>query len=181
MAKVIGPLLSQEASGQFAKSLVFNRRRGQNVVRTYTVPANPQTDNQVAQRIRFAIGGLVAKAVSYTEWTYAGEVETWVQFWMSRVKTGEVWNSALVGAMMGPANATYLARLAQYEALDDATQTLWQNAATTAIANLADYTRGTVTIEAGFMLFLSEYATAEAGYGTAFDPDVPTAIANGKL
>ena len=125
MAKLIGPLFSQEARGAFARSIVFNRRRGQNIARSYVVPANPQTANQIAQRIRLAVGGLITRAVRATDWTYAGQMQTWIEFWRGEVREGEVWNAAMVGAMMGPGNATYIARLAQYEALDANVQALW--------------------------------------------------------
>ena len=47
MAKVILPLLSQTASGQFAHSMVFDKR---NYVRAYVVPANPKTTAQMLVR-----------------------------------------------------------------------------------------------------------------------------------
>ena len=179
MAKLIGPLFSQEARGAFARSIVFNRRRGQNIARSYVVPANPQTANQIAQRIRLAVGGLITRAVRATDWTYAGQMQTWIEFWRGEVREGEVWNAAMVGAMMGPGNATYIARLAQYEALDANVQALWVAEAAKAPAGLVDYTRGDVTISNGFMLFLAQYATATAGYGDAFNPDMPFSVVAG--
>lgn len=47
MAKVLMPLLSGSASGQFAKAMVF-QKNGR--VREYVEPANPQTENQMAVR-----------------------------------------------------------------------------------------------------------------------------------
>ena len=176
MARIIGPLFSQEARGQFGKSVVFTRRRGQNVARGYVIPANPQTANQVAVRITLAISGIVSRRVRATNWTYAGEANTWIQFWSGRVTTGEVWNSALVSAMIGPGRATYTAALAAYNALSAAEQLLWTNAAETGTVGLTDYTRGTTTVEAGFMLYLAELATASAGYGNAFDPTTPVDV-----
>lgn len=56
MPKVIGPLHSQGASGQFANDIVFVMYRGQPVVRSYVVPSNPNSDAQRGQRAFF--GGL---------------------------------------------------------------------------------------------------------------------------
>lgn len=50
MAKVNAPLLSLDASGQVGKSMVFSKWKGINYVRRYIVPANPETDDQVAVR-----------------------------------------------------------------------------------------------------------------------------------
>lgn len=55
MAKVTGPLMSISASGKIANSLVFFGWKGVNVVRSWVVPANPQSADQGDQRIM--IGG----------------------------------------------------------------------------------------------------------------------------
>lgn len=50
MAKLKAPLFSFGASGQLAKSLVFMSWKGLNTVREYVIPANPKSDDQIAQR-----------------------------------------------------------------------------------------------------------------------------------
>lgn len=50
MAKLKGPLMSFGASGSIGKTLVYFPWKGVNAVRTYVVPANPQTDPQTKQR-----------------------------------------------------------------------------------------------------------------------------------
>jgi hypothetical protein len=50
MAKVRAPLFSFGASGKLAKSLVYFGWKGLNVVRSYVVPANPNTIAQQTQR-----------------------------------------------------------------------------------------------------------------------------------
>ena len=52
MAKLKTPLLSFEARGKLAKTLVFMGWKGIKDVRQYVIPANPRTDAQVAQRAR---------------------------------------------------------------------------------------------------------------------------------
>lgn len=50
MAKVAGPLFSLRASGAIAETLVYFAWKGLKVVRSYVVPANPQSTDQTTQR-----------------------------------------------------------------------------------------------------------------------------------
>lgn len=50
MARVSGPLMSVDASGSVAKTIVFAKWRGRNYVRRFAVPANPRTAPQVTAR-----------------------------------------------------------------------------------------------------------------------------------
>ena len=50
MAILKGPMLSLDARGQFAKSMVFSGWKGLKTARQYVVPANPSTAGQIAQR-----------------------------------------------------------------------------------------------------------------------------------
>lgn len=67
MAKVIAPLFSFGASGKLADALVFFPFKGLNAVRSYVVPANPNTAAQQAQR------SYMTDAVN--EWHDAGYTE----------------------------------------------------------------------------------------------------------
>ena len=69
MCKVTGPMHSDGASGQFAKTMVFGNWKGVNVVRKYVVPANPQSADQGDQRIVMGGVGRVAGKV-----TVAGDI-----------------------------------------------------------------------------------------------------------
>ncbi len=64
MAKVTAPLFSFGASGQLAKALVYFPFKGLDVVRSYVVPANPNSSAQQTQR------GFMTAAVA--EWHAAG-------------------------------------------------------------------------------------------------------------
>ncbi len=64
MAKVNAPLFSFSASGQLAKALVYFPFKGLDVVRSYVVPANPNSAAQQTQR------GHMTDAVD--EWHAAG-------------------------------------------------------------------------------------------------------------
>jgi hypothetical protein len=55
MAKVIGPLHSDGASGQIGKTLVFATWKGIKYCKAYVIPGNPQTVEQVTQRGYFSL------------------------------------------------------------------------------------------------------------------------------
>jgi len=54
MSKVTAPFFGFKAKGQIGKSLVFFPWKGLNVVRTFVIPANPNTAGQQTQRGFFA-------------------------------------------------------------------------------------------------------------------------------
>lgn len=56
MAKLVAPLFSFSARGQLAKTLVYSGWKGIDDVRSYVVPANPQTADQQQQRSYFTDG-----------------------------------------------------------------------------------------------------------------------------
>ncbi len=56
MAKVFGPLHSDDARGKLADSMVFMGWRGLKTVRMYKIPANPNTEAQQTQRANFTSG-----------------------------------------------------------------------------------------------------------------------------
>lgn len=92
MAKVKGPLFSLGATQQLGKTLVYFPWKGLNVVRSYVIPTNPQTDLQIAQRARLttmvaAVHTAMALSVqplntadqtAYSAWaTIKGIIMTW--------------------------------------------------------------------------------------------------------
>lgn len=180
MARVVAPLFSQEASGTVGKSLVYSRRRGQNVVRGYTIPSNPNTAAQITARDRIRVTGQLTRRINATQWQYAAVLQTWIEYYRGRLPVGNVWNSVLPSEMIGPAAANFIARVTQYGALASGVTDLWQAAGVEAIAGLADITSGDVTYTAGFSLFLAESTVANAGYGPTFDPTTPIAIIDGS-
>lgn len=50
MARVTGPLMSVDASGQFGGSLVFGKWKGRNTVRSLVIPKNPNSAKQLGVR-----------------------------------------------------------------------------------------------------------------------------------
>jgi hypothetical protein len=57
MARVTGPLMSFDASGTIAGSVVFSKWRGRNYVRRHAIPSNPRTTGQLAARAIIAFLG----------------------------------------------------------------------------------------------------------------------------
>jgi len=57
MAKVVMPLLSAEASGKIADTMVFFYWKGRNVVRRWVTPTNPRSAGQKNIRTRLAAMG----------------------------------------------------------------------------------------------------------------------------
>lgn len=56
MAILKAPLLSIDARGQFAKSIVYSGWKGLKTARQHVVPANPQTADQTTQRSKVTSG-----------------------------------------------------------------------------------------------------------------------------
>lgn len=105
MAKVKAPLLSFEARGKIADSVVYFPWKGVNAVRQYVIPANPRTEDQIAQR------GYLGDAVDewhdaaysaddVTAWNrYAGVLEKIMSGFNAMIRThvkeailGNTWN-----------------------------------------------------------------------------------------
>lgn len=113
MAKVINPLLSVSASGQFAHSMVFDKR---GYVREYVVPANPNTVAQ--QGVRNTMKDIQA------ELKLLGLVlrtELKVQF-------GYRWNSIIISELMANNNAALDAYVAEWTAFQAGEKTAWASA-----------------------------------------------------
>lgn len=53
MSKTTGPLMSFDASGQIAQTLVYSEWRGVKYVRRHVIPSNPQTTDQTETRDTF--------------------------------------------------------------------------------------------------------------------------------
>ncbi len=73
MAKLKMPLGSLGASGQLGKALVFFPWKGLNCVREHVVPANPKSDDQIAQRALMTAAvleyhGALYSATDMTAW-----------------------------------------------------------------------------------------------------------------
>ena len=54
MARLLGPLMSIDASGTFAKTVVFSKWKGRNYARERVIPKNPRDPKQLGVRAMFA-------------------------------------------------------------------------------------------------------------------------------
>lgn len=63
MARVTGPLMSFDASGSVAGSIVFSKWRGRNYVRRHAIPSNPRTPAQLCARSILAFLGSGWKSI----------------------------------------------------------------------------------------------------------------------
>lgn len=104
MAKVLAPLFSIKARGQLGKAIVFFPWKSINAVRSYVIPANPNTAGQQAQRaiMTAAVGewhDATYTAKDKTAWnkfasTLAGALSGFnamVRSYIGAVVIGDVW------------------------------------------------------------------------------------------
>ncbi|SRR6266498_1648511 len=123
MAKVINPLLSGSASGQFGHMMTFDKR---GIVRAYVVPANPQTEAQ--QTVRNTLGDL-QRSLKLLGPQLRGELKS--QF-------GYRWNSVIIGELMSNGNSALDAYVAEFSAFTGGQVSAWETADTSGPALIAD-------------------------------------------
>ncbi len=123
MAKVINPLLSGSASGQFGGMMTFDKR---GIVRKYVIPANPNTTAQ--QNVRQTLGDL-QRCLKLIGPQLRGELKS--QF-------GYRWNSVIIGELMSNANSALDAYVAEFNAFSGPNKSAWQSADTSAPQKVAD-------------------------------------------
>lgn len=116
MAKVQGALFSIEASGQFAKAMVFDRRGH---VRAYTTPKNAQSGPQGDVRQRMLAVQNSIRAIGPTTRDAVKAV----------APVDYRWNSYLVGQAIGSGAVTFNASTAAYTALAAPEQADWDTEA----------------------------------------------------
>jgi hypothetical protein len=82
MAKVWGPIHSDDARGKLANATVFIGWRGLKTVRQYKKPANPRTENQVAWR------GVFTDSVAKYHTLNTFDVAAWVEYARGMAQSG---------------------------------------------------------------------------------------------
>jgi len=176
MAKVDGPLMSMEARGKLADSIVFFPWKGRHVVRRWLTPKNKESDLQGYVRASLkAIGKFITKIVTTGN---GGALDSIVyQLATSKAGANMNWNAwlgegfldALVAA--GTFNtASFTALVAAYSALGSDEKTAYEtNAAALAIADFTFDYGYTTEIEAGCILYFG----AIAAYNKALAASAP--------
>ena len=126
MAKVSGPLMSLDASGKIADTIVFAKWKGRNYVRQLVTPANPQTAGQKAVR---AILGTLAKAAHMVLTSFRDVASIGSPFFTAArdgAPSGQSWISWLQKIM----NSLFDARVTAYAALSGTIKGYYNAAAT---------------------------------------------------
>lgn len=180
MAKVTGPLMSMDASGQFGNALVFGRWKGRNVVRQYTTPSNPQTTLQTETRnaLRVLAAGQVFAAA--TTLKRSGETTTDLAELKATTPAGQAWNGWLVKSGIGAGLVAFDAAETAYAALTAPQKTAWDTAAaalTPAIGAVAQKLAGGASgtpMPAGQVFYHYVYALSQAGVAAAPTGTPPT-------
>ncbi len=123
MAKVINPLLSGSASGQFGHMMTFDKR---GIVRQYVVPANPNTVAQ--QAVRNTLGDL-QRSLKLIGPQLRAELKS--QF-------GYRWNSVIIGELMSNGNSALDAYVVEFNAFSAPNKSAWASADTSGPVAIAD-------------------------------------------
>ena len=180
MAKVTGPLMSMEASGKFADSLVFGKRKGKNVVRSFSIPSNPQTQGQMDIRNFMKLGGAMQVVCGALTVKRSGETKTDKALLTAKAPSDQTWNSFVVQKLIGNGGDNIIAGKAAYSALSAPQKTAWADAAAalpypfTAVGQVdAGGVVGTPVV-AGEVYFLYVYALFKAGVADSPTGTPPT-------
>ena len=95
MAKVYMPLLSAQASGKLAKSMVHFYWKGLNVVRQWVIPTNPRDVNQKLVRQKLASMGKNLKAI-LTPCSALPQGSAIYQATVDQLPANQIWNAYFV-------------------------------------------------------------------------------------
>ena len=161
MAKVVLPLLSAEARGKIADSLVFfplAHSKGGQPVRRWLKPANPQSAAQGTTRIKMAATGSVIPKVLHVKSGQNTDSSLAAQ-WKVLCPANKIWNAFFVEKMNGSAFATINQALSDWASEDATDQGLFDTAAAALAMEDTTITYGVPsTITAGEKLFIAAHA-----------------------
>lgn len=151
--------MSIEASGQFAESIVFDKR---GFAREYTIPSNPRTNLQQATRLAMKAAQSAAKHLNTTARTALTS------------KLGYRWNAGLLAEALGANLANWNAANFEYETMGDGDRETVEALITTLnlpeIIYVPEYLTPATTGAAFYAVFLA--------YNRLIAPATPVAIAN---
>jgi len=155
MAKVIMPLLSAEASGKIADTMVFFGWKGRNVVRRWVIPTNPRSTEQKRIRTNLAAMGKNLKAIVTT-----GADPAIVTLIRAVTPSNQIWNAHFVEQTLDyiktPANYTTL--LDAFTGTPYVFTEMGLGAGTLGMESILTGDNYDHEVSAGFQLFLGAYA-----------------------
>lgn len=179
MAKVTGPLMSMDASGKFAGTLVFSRWKGRPTVRQLVAPSNPRTADQIAARNAVRILGVGQKWANATSQIRSGETATDKELLRAAAPAGQAWNGFLVRSGIGPGQAHYNNAKDGWQALTSTQKDAWGDAANALTPAILEMTVPNpdggpdLAVMAGEVLFHYAYALYIAGVLSTEPSDTP--------
>lgn len=182
MARVEGPLFSLQAHGKLARTIVYTRSRGLNVVRELVTPTNPRTTGQANERtVLVAVGRMLSRINANQLGRVTSNTMTPLEYLKSIRVAPRVWNSELVKRGYLDGWTTLDADRTAWAALTPEQQTAW-NTFNTAFANSFESTPGapmsSITLAPGEMAFTFARAMARAGYYSPVPDTAPPAWTN---
>jgi hypothetical protein len=169
MAKVSGPLMSMDARGKFANTLVFSGWKGRPTVRQLVQPTNPQSANQMTARNMLSVGGAIQRFVNTSVLTNVNLTLNDKLEIAAITPSGHAWNGFMIKNLVGVDALYYAAGRAIYAALQAGDRTAWNIAAAAlvpAIPAVAQKVAGGgagTPMTAGEVFFLLEHALFEMG------------------
>jgi hypothetical protein len=183
MAKVSGPLMSMDASGKFAGTLVFTRWKGRPVVRQLVTPSNPQSAGQLTARNAVRVLAAGQHFANATALVRNGETLTDKAELITLAPSGQAWNGFLVKSGIGAGQVNYDAAGVAWAAIGAPAQADWDTAADALVpampAVTQDETGSTpnTTMSSGEVFFHYCYALYVAGAMAAVPGAVPPVYA----
>lgn len=160
MAKVVMPLLSAEASGKIADTMVFFYWKGRSVVRRWVVPTNPRDPKQKLIRTRLAAMGKNLAAMT-TE-APAGAI---VSFIRAVTPANMIWNAYFVKQTLDhiKSNTAFTTLLDAFTGAGTAYTAFTEAALALKMATMITGETYNQEITPGFQLFLGAYAAYKLG------------------
>lgn len=117
MVKLVGPLMSEAASGQVAKVQVHMRRRGQNIARRYTRQGVRRSPAQQRNRSQFAVANIVVGNAIRFNLALSNPARTIRATFTPLLRPGQTLQSFLVQFVLGGMWGGYDACRATYDGL----------------------------------------------------------------
>jgi len=180
MAKLTGPLMSMDATGQFDGTIVFSKWKGRNTVRQLVPPSNPRTVGQEDARNRTRVTGAVQKWINATNTKHAGATDLDKARIIAVTPSGFAWNGYLTQTLIGVGYANYDEAVAVWTALSPTDKTAWDDAAALLVPAIMPVNQtmaggaSDVPLTAGNIFFLAMYALFLIGLEDVPDATPPT-------
>jgi len=180
MAKVVMPLLSAEASGKIADTMVYFYWKGRNVVRRWVVPTNPRSAGQKLIRTNMAAMGKNLKAIVTT-----GADVAIVTLIRAVTPANQIWNAHFVNQTLDHIKtaANWTAMQLAFSSACHVFTEMTLGAGTLGMESILTGANYDKEVTAGFQLFLGAYAAHKLGLtgATGVYTEYPTAWTSESL